>query len=276
MEGALQLDGHGHGVFDQAASLAIWTRVELGHTHAFGGALSGHFHQPKLGDGQDVGPGLVTFEALPHELVDRLLVFARFHVDEIGDNETADVAQPHLPGDFVRRLQIGLKDGALHVFAAFVPAGIDIDRDESFGLVDHDVSAARQPDLAVESLLDLFVDAVFFEDMLLFLVELDAFLRARGNLRDQFLHPLDGGKIVANHRIYLLGKKIAHRALDEIGFLEKLVGRALCLHVFLNVVPLLEQQMEIADKKARALAGADGADDDAHAVGDFQFVEDLA
>ena len=102
----------------------------------------------------------------------------------------------------------------------------------------------------MESLLDLFVDAVFFEDMLFFLVELDAFLRAWGNLRDQFLHPLDGGKIVAYYGVDLLGEKIAHRALDEIGFLEKLVGRALCLHIFLNVVPLLEQQMEIADKKA--------------------------
>ncbi len=275
VERALQFDGHGHGVLDQTAPFAIRAGVELRHAHALGGTLTGHFHQSELRDGQDVGARLVALEPLTHELVDGLLVLARFHVDKVGDNEAADVPQAHLTRDFVGRLEIGLQDRLLHILAAFVAAGVDVDRNERFGFVDDDVAAAGEPDLAVEGFFDLLVDAVFVENVLLFLVKLDALLRARGDLGHQRLHAFDRMQIIADHRIHFLGEEIADGALDKIGLLEKLVGRALRVHFLLNLIPLLEEQMKIADEETRALSGADRADDDPHAVGNFQFVENF-
>ena len=118
--------------------------------------------------------------------------------------------------------------------------------------------------------------AVFIEDVLRLVVKLYSFFRARGNLGHQFLHALDRSEVVADDGIDFLGEKIAHRALDKTGFLEQLVRSALRLHAPLDLVPLVEQEGEVADEEARTLPRADGADDDAHAFGNFQFVEDLA
>jgi len=43
-------------------------------------------------------------------------IAARFHVDEIHDDDAPDVAQPQLPRHLARRLDIGLQDGALGSF----------------------------------------------------------------------------------------------------------------------------------------------------------------
>ena len=65
--------------------------------------------------------------------------------------------------------------------AALVAAGIDVDGDERLGLVDDDVTAARQPDLAVKGVVDLLLHAVPLEDRRRLGVMLDA---ALGPARD--------------------------------------------------------------------------------------------
>ena len=70
--------------------------------------------------------------------------------------------------------------------------------------------------------------------------------------------------------------KVSIAENQVIGFLEEEGGAALGFHAFFDFAPLLEQEMEVADEEARALAGADRADDHTHAVGDFEFVEDFA
>ena len=137
-------------------------------------ALAGHLHQAKLGDGQDVGLGPVPAEQLLHALIDLLLVFAALHVDEVEDDQAADVAQAQLAADFIRRLEIDPQDGRVLVLAAgFVAAGVDVDGHQGLGFVDDDVAAALEEDLPAEGGLQLAGDVEAVEDGLGLGVELD-------------------------------------------------------------------------------------------------------
>jgi hypothetical protein len=44
-----------------------------------------------------------------------VLVLFVFHVDEVGDDDAAQVAQAQLAGDGLRRLEVGLEDGVVEV-----------------------------------------------------------------------------------------------------------------------------------------------------------------
>ena len=57
---ALNLHAHGGGGLDLAATFAIRTVVIDGGADAFAVALTGHLHQAKLRDGQNVGLGFVA------------------------------------------------------------------------------------------------------------------------------------------------------------------------------------------------------------------------
>ncbi len=52
-----------------------------------------------------------------------------------------EVAQPQLPRDLLGGLQVGLERGVLDVMLARGAAGVDVDRDQRLGLVEHDVAA---------------------------------------------------------------------------------------------------------------------------------------
>ena len=166
-EMALELDAHGERRLDLAVALALRALLVHRVREAFMQPLAGHFHEAKLRDGQDLRLGLVPLRVLDHGLVDRLLVLAALHVDEVHHDEAAHVPQTQLTRDFGRGLHVGLEDDAFlagtHA-GAFVAAGVHVDRDKRFGLVDDDVAAAGQPHLAEEGLVDLPLDVVFLKE----------------------------------------------------------------------------------------------------------------
>ena len=163
---------------------------------------------------------LSRFSRSRHPRVNRLLVAAVLHVDEVADDETADVAQTELTRDLVCRLQIGLQNRLLDVRATLVTPGVHVHCDERFGFVDHDVAAAWQPDLAMKGVVDLFLDAEGFENRRRAVIKLDPAFGASGNLADHIHHTFDRGVIVTDHFVDFIGQKIAHRPLDQIRLLE--------------------------------------------------------
>jgi len=77
-------------------------------------------------------------KALHHALA----VAALIHVDEIDDNDAAEIAQANLAHDFFDGIHVGFDDCVFEARSlAHVFAGVDVDRDQRFGLVNHDVAA---------------------------------------------------------------------------------------------------------------------------------------
>ena len=95
----------------------------------------------------------------------------RGHVDEVDDEEAAQVAQAQLAGDLVGGLQVGVERGLLDVGALGGARGVDVDGGQGLGMVDDDGAAGGQAHLALEGGLDLALDLVAGEERHLVLVE---------------------------------------------------------------------------------------------------------
>ena len=80
----------------------------------------------------------VVFERVAKPVLDVPLIFRALHVDEVDDDEAAEVAQTQLARDFIGRFEIGIEGGGLDVAAFGGPGGIDVDRDQRLGVVDDD------------------------------------------------------------------------------------------------------------------------------------------
>src|SRR5262249_46017694 len=137
-------------------------------------ALTRHLDQPQLAHGERLRARAVLAQLLAQLLEHRALVRLDLHVDEVDDDDAADVAQPELTRDLARRLEVVAEDRLFLVLLAGEAAGVDVDRHQRLGMVDADVAALLEPHLALEGLLDLRLDAVRVEDRLALLVELDA------------------------------------------------------------------------------------------------------
>ena len=88
------------------------------------------------------------------------LIALRSHVDEIYDQESAEVTQSALPGNFVRGLEIRGQGGCFDIAALGCPGGIDIDRDQRFGMVDNDASTRWQMNRMGKCRFDLTFDLI--------------------------------------------------------------------------------------------------------------------
>src|SRR5256885_11858482 len=125
---------------DEPAPRAAWTRLTQQMFQALAGALAGHFHQPERREAHDVRLGAITgqrpLEGAEHGAAVRLIA----HVDEVDDDDAAEIAQPQLPRDAHRRLEVGAEDGLLEIAMTHIGAGVHVDGGHRLGLVDHQVA----------------------------------------------------------------------------------------------------------------------------------------
>src|SRR5579864_4601638 len=149
---------------DEAAPLAAWTRLAQQVFQALAGALACHLDESERREADDVCLGAVagerTLERSQHRAPVRLIA----HVDEVDDDDAPQVAQPQLPRNAHRCLEVGAEDGLLEGAVADVSAGVDVDGGHRLGLVDHQVSTGLQGHLAIERLGDLLFDPIEIED----------------------------------------------------------------------------------------------------------------
>src|SRR5262249_19586812 len=76
--------------------------------------------------------------------LNRAVVAALIHVDEVDDNEASKVTQAQLSRDFLGRLAIGLKRGVLDMVLARGAPGTNVNCDQRFCLIDYDVTAGTK------------------------------------------------------------------------------------------------------------------------------------
>ena len=95
-------------------------------------------------DVADLNARAIVLETLLESSLHRAIIALFIHVDEVDDDQSGEIAQAQLPRDFIRRLQIGLEGGVLDVMLAGGAPGIDVDRHQGFGLVEHDVTTRAQ------------------------------------------------------------------------------------------------------------------------------------
>src|SRR6185312_15990549 len=162
----VDLVADGGGRFHQPHAVAVGTGAAEGALEGLLHPLAGERDQAEVVEIEHLGGSAVGAHGLLEALQHALAVAALVHIDEINHNDAAEVAQANLAHDLLDGLEIGLHDGVFQpVGAADVLAGVDVNGHQRLGLVEHDVAAALQPDLALERIVDLLLDAEVLEQV---------------------------------------------------------------------------------------------------------------
>src|SRR5207302_426870 len=139
-------------------SVASARRALLRHqlARSVGDVLPRHLDEPQRRDLDHVGLRPVALELVAQRLLDLPAVLRVRHVDEVDDDDPADVAQAELADDLLDGLEVVLRDRVLEPLRrglrarADEAARVDVDDRERLGVVEHEVPARGQVDPAGE------------------------------------------------------------------------------------------------------------------------------
>ncbi len=238
-------------------------------------ALAGQLHEPEVRDFAHLQAGAVALEAIAHALFDGAVVLAVVHVDEVDHDQAGQVAQPHLATRFLRGLQIGFQRRRFDVAFFGGLAGVDVDRDQRFGLIDHQVSARFQAHRRVERVLELILHPMGDEERRRFLIGLHLLGVARHEHADEILRLAIRRLAVDKHLFNVLVVKVADRAFDQIALLMNEARRHRLKGPLANRLPQAQEIFVVPfDLRLGALC-AGGAHDQPHALGHLHFLGDL-
>ncbi len=166
-----------------------------------------------------------------------------------------------------RRLDVAALGGARRV---------DVDRDQRFGVVDHDRAARGQRHLPRVRGLDLVLDLEAREERDVVLVELDAVHVGRHHVAHELLRLLVDRFRVDQELADVRVEVVADRADDEARLLVDQVGAGLHLRGVLDRVPELHEVIHVPLQLFGGAADARGAGDDAHALRHVEAVDGVA
>ncbi|CCQ85084.1 hypothetical protein PA18A_1673 [Pseudomonas aeruginosa 18A] len=263
-------------VADDALAVAARADDAAGLAEGRTQALAGHFQQAEARDATDLDARAVGLEGFADTLFHGALVLRRGHVDEVDDDQAADVTQAQLAGDFLGRFQVGLQGGFLDVAALGGARRVDVDGNQGLGRVDDDGAAGRQLHFALESGLDLALDLEAIEQRNAVLVQLHLAGVLRHHLADEVQGFFLGVDAVDQHFADVLAQVVADGADDDVAFLVDQEGRATFAGRFLDRAPQLQQVVEVPLQFLGAAAEAGGAHDQAHVGRCVEAVQGLA
>src|SRR5262249_4307498 len=229
-------------------------------------ALPGHLDQAELRNLEDLGAGTVALDSVAQGLLDAAAVLFVAHVDEVVDDDAAEVAKPELAGNFLGRVQVHLIGGFLGVVVRGEVAAIHVDGDQGLGLVDDDGAAVGQRHVALLNAGDFVLDAVLVEERLRPFVQLDAVGIARHDDLEEFLGVGEGRGLVHPDRVDVVGERVADGPRDHVAFLVDLRRRLELLDASDDDLPEARQVRQVALQLLLVLVHAGGADDEAEAL----------
>ncbi|MDR8853018.1 hypothetical protein FEP99_06062 [Burkholderia pseudomultivorans] len=266
------------GVADVARAVA----ARAGHVAAFRQrrtqALARQLHQAEAGDLAHLHACTVVLERVLQALLDLTLALRRFHVDEIDHDQAAEIAQAQLAGDFIGRFEVGAGRRFLDVRALGRASRVHVDRDERFGVVDHDRAARRQRHRARVRSLDLVLDLEAGEERHVVVIA----LHLADIVRHHDIHECTGlivdlGRVdqdFADVGLEIVPDRADHEARFQVDQ-HRLAGMAV-LRCRFDRAPQLQQVVQVPLQFLGAAADARGAGDHAHAVGNLQLGHRLA
>ena len=174
--------GERFGGLERAAAAALMAGFAQLALQAFGGALARHLHQAQRRELVHRGAGVVVRQALLERAQHLALVLVVGHVDEVDDDDAAQIAQPQLARHRLRRLEVGAVHRFFQVALAQERTGVHVHRGHGLGLVDDQVAAGLERHLLLHRAQDLVLDAVQVEDGPLAGVVFDALGQRRHEL----------------------------------------------------------------------------------------------
>ena len=260
---AQDLVAHGARGLDLAAAAAGRARLAQQVGERFAGALAGHLHQAERGEAVDRHLGVVARQRLAELLEHHLAVLDVLHVDEVDDDDAAEVAQAQLAGDGLAGFEVGLEDGVVEDARTDEAAGVDVDRGHRFGLVDDQVAPRFQVHASRQRLLDFLFDIVELEQRTLAAVVLEQgqhLGRVFGGEGGELLEVLPR---VDADAVGFVVDQVAQGALPEAKILVQQLGRKQSHGGTGNLAPQLAQVGDVGGEFRVRCGLGHGAHDEA-------------
>src|SRR5579885_3105199 len=228
-------------------------------------ALARHDDEAEVVVGENLRRRLVVAQRVLQGLQHARAVASLLHVNEVEDEDAAEVAESDLPRDLFDRLHVGARDRVFQTRAAAPDelARVHVNRDERLGLVDDEVAARLEPHARLDGLINLGLHAVGFHYRLLARVQLDAVDQPRLDAVDELddfeilllAVTADGGEDV--------GELVAQQTLHEVEVFVRERGGLDPLGVLAYVAPRANQISRVVPKVLLGDSDARGADDEA-------------
>ncbi|PMQ17004.1 hypothetical protein JaAD80_07785 [Janthinobacterium sp. AD80] len=276
LDDAQHLQGGRFGIADVAGAGAARAR----HVRAFGQrrtqALTRQFHQAEARNLAHLYTGTVMVQRIFQALFHFALIFCHFHVDEVDDDQAAQVAQAQLAGHFFGRFAVGVEGGGLDVRAARGARRVDVDGNERFGMVDHDGAARWQRHGAAVRRFNLVFDLEAREQRHVVAVAFYAVHHVGHHVAHELVRLVVDLVGIDQDLADVRLEVVADGADDQRRFLvdqESAVGR---LAGAFDGAPQLHQVIQVPLQFIDVAADAGGAGDHGHASWQVQFIHGFA
>ena len=266
-------DRVGHADLAVARAVRAIHVVRLADARAH--ALARELDDAELADLRDGRLGAVAREVLLETVLDVAAMLRRAHVDEVADDDAAEVAQAQLARDLVDGLLVGLVRVRLAVAGAARAARVHIDRDERLGLVDDKRATRRQRHLARMDRVDLALDIERMEDRHAAVVEVHLGRRLRRDDLEEGLRAVERGLAVDHDAVDRRIDRVADGAQEDVALGVELAGRADRVHALLHHLPEAGEVLRVAGELAAGRVESGGPQDEPEALGQVERVEDL-
>ena len=129
-------DGEAFGGFDLSDAVARRAIFVDASSERGSDTLSGHFDESEGADSQDSSACAIASDGIAECAFDTAAMFFFSHIDEVIDDDTSEVTESNLSGDGIGGAEIHLVGAFFSVGICAEAAAVDVDGDESFGLVD--------------------------------------------------------------------------------------------------------------------------------------------
>ena len=252
---------------------------EVGLGQARPQPLAAHFEQAEMADGAYLDARPVVLERVFEAPLDHRVVLFRLHIDEVDHDQSGEVAQAKLPRGLLGGFEVGLERRLLDVALPSGAAGVHVDRNQCFGLVDHQIAAGLELHGGRKHRIELRLDAHAAEQRLPAIISRAPLDHLAGMCRHQHAHEVVRGlpaiDAVDQHFIDIAGVAIPDCALDEARLLiDQRRGHG--THgVLADVVPQAHQVFTVALDLGLRPRRTGGAHDQAHALRDLELGRDF-
>ncbi len=157
-----------------------------------------------------------------------------------------------LPDGLIGSLEVRPEDRVLETALAHELAGVHVDRGERLGLVDSEMTSARQRDSPAQRDVDHVGDPVRFKQRRPVLVKLDATDELRRRLLQKRHDLLERGLVVDEHAVELIGEHVSHESQREVHLGVDDLRRQRLGRLVVDALPQPQQELEIgAQDRAR-------------------------
>ena len=229
-----------------AGTLLAGLREDLKQTGAQ--TLTGHLNQTQRSHLSHLVLGTVTAQALNQATQNQVTVRLKHHVNEVNDDNAADITQTQLTDNLLSRFQVVLGDSLFQVAAATGElTGVHVHHSHGFGAVNHQRTTRRQVHLTVQCLRQLLVNAVVVEEVIRGIPLLQAGNQVRRHVRHVRLDGIPRVLALNDHRGEVLVEDVTHGLNHQVGLLvehlrsQHLAGVSLLLDLF----PLRTQTVNV-------------------------------